>query len=1734
MKSSKNLYSFSAAGTLGAGTRPGAPSASYSLPPSSGSSIGGSAAFSSSSSSSLSSTSLQSTRGGGRGLDMKKSQKPRHDEQDRMERRERDKQQRAILQAERDAEPAAPIFAAPVKVLSPSDTDLQIVAKLGNYDMAKNLYLYDSSGHNQVVGIANPGTPRSGMPPSPMPNSLSSMASSLTLPQSLSSSQQQQQQYIRTLPPKTNSNSSSSNSNSKSSGSTGSGSSSSNVNFAKPMDNRPMYNGGGRTGSSSSSSGRHHNQMSSSSVAGFPKHEVHSKNSLMNGGRTTGTGGDKLPSQLPNGRLPPQSTTSDSMLTPMKTERILSEIKTFFSVGTPLTEIGATPRKEPDNKFCLNNPGVPKHKYAPAPSALVMRPPSSGSSSSFKTPLDSIPPLLKPIGPPEDDAHGSDSDGGDSSKNKRNSSDTSSNESANESSSEDSNIDHKAGGGGSVGGLGASGSSSGIGSSLSGSTGGGGGSGGPGSGGSGPTTTGSPPRAPFDWSLMNFLQPPVLNETSSHSQSANNPGSVGSNQNLNMNENSNSPLMPGSPPMSMTTTATIIKNEPPTMEDDHLSNSSSNNENAFAVKQEPFPSENSTSSPSAAGIPTTTPSSSLPGLNGGCTEDFNKHDLEHHPELGAKSPEGSPAEKDSNDQMDSIESDEVSRALLKAKELRNIQPLSGISDIDDNNVEPSGGIVSAGSTTLSRSGQKVKRKRKTLKDRERDASSSSDDAGFSSFEKDKITKARGRPRKNPPTSAGSIKGSSSTRQSDADSVTSSASKRRLSVSSSKTVASTPSKKDSSGTTPAKKQTGAGSRKRPARAPTKPTISREMLTTTDDSDDSHARDSNVANSELDDKPATVTSKSPAKAKQQQQQQTTPKAQQPDLEMDQLSSDSNEELSRRTPQLMSPPFAPISGNNSQPSSVSKVVPRKISTASSVSMEDDDRSDRDDDDDDDDDDERDDRDGSASDSGSGSDGGVKREKKINKIKSDKNKKDTLRKLFSIKAAEGGAKGGKGGKGKGKGQVVIEEVHHTKASSIQTTVNTTPNSKSQHHLNVPDHSRNAGLTSPPPPHTAPSIVEKVLLSPARTALSNISLICRIDLSRLLKIPPPPPAGAKLAKANESYSAQRSASARQKSKSPYELKTRRNSIAYCDERRRVDVPSTTPTNYRLTEGLDPKQLMAGDAALLLENGRHRSNSINSNASEHLSRERGSRDFRDTSSPSIPPHLHHNNSNHNTSNSSLSSGSGSAQKQSSTNSAKQHLTYDEKLPAKSEKLQYGTTTTTPNYPLKEEKYGGKALNIKHENLIKQEYLDGEDSKLSPATLSKLTNGPQSTTVVPPPAAAAATTDGTNNSSSSNSRRKRTSSSSSSSHKEKRRKKDKSGGGGQVGAAATASNAQTESLDQMPPTNHDRLGGVDQLNTQGHLPPASTTNNNITSNSTKQLADPTQDTGTAAATVTTTTPQTIIKKIHVSYFERSNEDELEVRDQNRYLSEAKRLKHAADREGDHLAQAMLYLEAVLFFLLTGDTMERDPITEKAAFTMYKDTLSLIKYISSKFRSQQQHLTVQGNIHSKVAILSLRCQSLIYLKLYKMRRHDIKEVQRIIAEYNQKPNTTVSADMVNGNTPSPLSPTSVGSQSSGYCSGQTGQTGPIPGSSISSSPSPCLLMPVHVHMAFQKQATLFNHLLNCQDLWEQADNLVIRGNHTDFFIDLDHENGPMTLHSSLYNVVKYVQAGIQKLRRKTLQD
>ncbi len=61
--------------------------------------------------------------------------------------------------------------------------------------------------------------------------------------------------------------------------------------------------------------------------------------------------------------------------------------------------------------------------------------------------------------------------------------------------------------------------------------------------------------------------------------------------------------------------------------------------------------------------------------------------------------------------------------------------------------------------------------------------------------------------------------------------------------------------------------------------------------------------------------------------------------------------------------------------------------------------------------------------------------------------------------------------------------------------------------------------------------------------------------------------------------------------------------------------------------------------------------------------------------------------------------------------------------------------------------------------------------------------------------------------------------------------------------------------------------------------------------------------------------------------------------NVYLTEAKRLKYAADTERDKVAQGMQYLEAILSFVLTGHVLERKNQMD-TAFSMYSETLKLI--------------------------------------------------------------------------------------------------------------------------------------------------------------------------------------------------
>ena len=101
----------------------------------------------------------------------------------------------------------------------------------------------------------------------------------------------------------------------------------------------------------------------------------------------------------------------------------------------------------------------------------------------------------------------------------------------------------------------------------------------------------------------------------------------------------------------------------------------------------------------------------------------------------------------------------------------------------------------------------------------------------------------------------------------------------------------------------------------------------------------------------------------------------------------------------------------------------------------------------------------------------------------------------------------------------------------------------------------------------------------------------------------------------------------------------------------------------------------------------------------------------------------------------------------------------------------------------------------------------------------------------------------------------------------------------------------------------------------------------------------------------------------------------------------------------------------------------------------------------------------------------------------------------------------------------------------------------------APPICLSIPRNV---MQNQYNFCSYLSQCHELWEQADLYVSRGQceglsylslvlalslnflSPDFFIQLDQECGPLTLHSSLKDLVYYTRRGLRTLSASTSDD
>ena len=216
----------------------------------------------------------------------------------------------------------------------------------------------------------------------------------------------------------------------------------------------------------------------------------------------------------------------------------------------------------------------------------------------------------------------------------------------------------------------------------------------------------------------------------------------------------------------------------------------------------------------------------------------------------------------------------------------------------------------------------------------------------------------------------------------------------------------------------------------------------------------------------------------------------------------------------------------------------------------------------------------------------------------------------------------------------------------------------------------------------------------------------------------------------------------------------------------------------------------------------------------------------------------------------------------------------------------------------------------------------------------------------------------------------------------------------------------------------------------------------------------------------------------------------------YLADAKKLKHAADKETDRTIQACKYLEAGLFFILTGNAMEqRAPANDSGAIEkvclMYKETLNLIRQITSKFaKSRSSHCDIPTT-DQKLTTLSYRCQSLLYLKLSRLKSKDIRENAKLIQSHQEM------------NQP--------------------------PSSGGSNSGSNSITVPTVLFNSMKRQLTLLSQLNTAHDLWQQADHLIEKyPSCKAFFITLDNECGCLTLNSTFDQLVHYVRSGLQILK------
>ncbi|XP_063466303.1 AF4/FMR2 family member 1 isoform X6 [Symphalangus syndactylus] len=242
----------------------------------------------------------------------------------------------------------------------------------------------------------------------------------------------------------------------------------------------------------------------------------------------------------------------------------------------------------------------------------------------------------------------------------------------------------------------------------------------------------------------------------------------------------------------------------------------------------------------------------------------------------------------------------------------------------------------------------------------------------------------------------------------------------------------------------------------------------------------------------------------------------------------------------------------------------------------------------------------------------------------------------------------------------------------------------------------------------------------------------------------------------------------------------------------------------------------------------------------------------------------------------------------------------------------------------------------------------------------------------------------------------------------------------------------------------------------------------------------------------------------------------------HMREAKKMKQKAELMTDKVGKAFKYLEAVLSFIEWGIATESESQASKSAYSVYSETVDLIKFIMSLKSFSDATAPTQEKIF---AVLCMRCQSILNMAMFRCKKDIAIKYSRTLNKHFESSSKVAQAPSPciarSTGTPSPLSPmpspaSSVGSQSSAGSVGSSGVTATIS-------------TPVTIQNMTSSYVTITSHVLTAFDLWEQAEALTRK--NKEFFARLSTNVCTLALNSSLVDLVHYTRQGFQQLQELT---